>query len=201
MRGETRVKICGLRRQEDVEQAVACGADYIGFIFDAGPRAVDRDDLARWLDDVRDPAEVVGVFRNSPFDDVVETVARFDLDFVQLHGREEGQQWHRLPVRLIEARIVEDDRVPPARFAGAAWAEVLDAGAGSGNAFDWTLAVAPSRARRTFLAGGLTPDNVARAIELVRPFAVDTSSGVEDSPGVKNHQRIQAFVDAARSRS
>ncbi len=194
----TRVKICGLRRRADVEQAVQCGADYIGFVFGAGPRAVDVEDLAKWLDDVRDPAEVVGVFRDASFEQVVETVTRFDLDFVQLHGDEQGQQWHRLPVRLLEARIVRDHVVAPARFAGAAWAELLDSGAGSGQTFDWSLAPSLARARRTFLAGGLTPENVGRAIAEVRPFAVDTSSGVEDSPGIKNHERIQAFLEAAR---
>ena len=196
-----RVKICGLTRENDVRAAVEYGADYLGFVFAAGsPRRVDPASLEAWLEDVRGDAEVVGVFRDASFDEVLDAVDRFDLDFVQLHGREAGPEWTKLPVRMIEARVVTDV-VPPARFAGAAWAHVLDAGAGSGRTFDWDLVTELARSERVFLAGGLGPDNVGDAVRRVRPFAVDVASGVESSPGVKDHELVRRFVAAVRAAS
>ena len=195
-----RVKFCGLTRADDARFASeTCGADYLGFVFVPGtPRRVDPESLATWIEEVRGDAEVVGVFRDQPVDEVLAAIDRFDLDFVQLHGRESGREWKRLPVRMLEARIV-DNVLPPPRFAGAAWAHVLDAGAGSGRTFDWSVAVETARSERVFLAGGLEPENVARAIRQVRPFAVDVASGVEAAPGVKDHEKMRRFVEAVRA--
>lgn len=195
-----RVKFCGLTRPEDARFASTdCGADYLGFVFAPGsPRRVDPEALAVWIEDVRADAEVVGVFRDQSIDEVLDAIDRFDLDFVQLHGHESGREWKRLPVRMLEARIV-DDGLAPARFAGAAWAHLLDSGAGSGRIFDWSVAIDIARAERVFLAGGLDPDNVAEAVRKVRPFAVDVASGVEIEPGVKDHGRMRRFVDAVRT--
>ena len=195
-----RVKICGITRPEDARCAVEAGADFLGLVFAPGsPRRVDLVALESWLEDVRDPAEVVGVFRDQPLEVVLEMVERFDLDFVQLHGREEGDAWKRLPVRMIEARVVHDAGLPPARFPGAAWAHLLDGGAGSGTGFDHALAVEPARAERVFLAGGLDPSNVAEAVRQVRPFAVDVATGVERSAGEKDHDAVRAFLRAVRT--
>jgi len=194
----TRVKICGITRPEDALAVAGAGADFLGLVLTKSPRQVDPSVAASWLECIRDSLEVVGVFRDASFQQVIELTEQLDLDFVQLHGTETGEEWHRLPVRLIEARIVQQDRLPPTRFAGAAWAELLDAGAGSGSTFDWKIAATTARERRTFLAGGLTVDNVSEAIETVQPFAVDVSSGVEDSPGVKNHVALKQFVQACR---
>jgi phosphoribosylanthranilate isomerase len=193
-----KVKICGLTHPEDAAAAVRAGADYLGLVFAESPRRVAAADVEPWLDDVRDRVEIVGVFRNAPPSEVLEIVDRLDLDFVQLHGEERGEAWHALPVRLIETRRVTAEGPAPARFQGVAWAELLDRGAGSGIPFDWTLATAQARARRTFLAGGLTPENVGEAIRVVGPFAVDVSSGVERAPGRKDPARLQAFLRAVR---
>ena len=195
----TRVKICGITRPEDARCAVEAGADYLGLVLaENSARTVRAADVASWLEDVRDPAEVVGVFRDQPLDEVLAAIDLLDLDFVQLHGRETGAEWTRLPVRMIEARVV-GDRVPPARFAGAAWAHLLDGGAGSGRTFDWSLATEMARAERVFLAGGLDPENVTGAVRAVRPFAVDVASGTESVPGVKDPARVRAFVEAVRT--
>ena len=194
-----RIKICGLTHPGDMAHAVRCGADFVGLVFASGPRRVDEASLGDWLEDARGDAEVVGVFRDESYERVLETVERFDLDFVQLHGQERGERWQHLPVRLIEARMVELGAVRGGRFAGAAWAELLDSGAGSGTPFDWALAREAARATRVFVAGGLDPDNVAMAIDAARPFAVDASSRLESSLGRKDPERVRAFCEAVRA--
>lgn len=195
----TRIKICGLTRAEDMAHAVRSGADYVGLVFaDGSPRRVETSTLGDWLEEARGDAEVVGVFRDQSLQQVIEAIDRFDLDFVQLHGEESGEEWARLPVRMIEGRIVGDD-VPDARFAGAAWAHLLDGGAGSGRTFDWGLVTELARAERIFLAGGLDAQNVSAAVRTVRPFAVDVASGTERVAGVKDPDRVVAFIEAVRA--
>jgi phosphoribosylanthranilate isomerase len=196
-----RVKICGLCRREDALRAVEAGADYLGFVFAPGsPRRVRADDIAPWLDEVRLGAELVGVFRDQEPREVEALVEGLDLDLVQLHGREEGEAWLRLPVRVVEARPVGAVGVAASRLGEAAWADLLDTedprGGGTGRSFDWTRAAAVAHHRRIFLAGGLDPGNVAAAVAAVRPFAVDVSSGVEESPGRKDAKALLDFMKA-----
>ena len=194
-----RVKICGLRREADVRAAVEAGADYLGFVFaPKSPRRADVSELRSWLDEARDLAEVVGVFQDQSETEVLEVVESLDLDFVQLHGDEQGAVWQRLPVRLIEARRVTDEGIAPPRFAGAAWAHLVDPGGGSGRSFDWQRAEEIARSHRLFLAGGLTPQNVGDAVRAARPFAVDVASGVETEPGVKDERLVREFIHAAK---
>jgi phosphoribosylanthranilate isomerase len=196
---DIRVKICGLTQREDAAHAVACGADYIGFVFTDSPRRADPAEVARWLDTVRGVAEVVGVFRDAPLEQVQSVIHALDLDLVQLHGREAGAAWLELPVRVIEARAVAGEGAAESRFQGAAWADLLDSGGGgTGRPFDWRLAAPLVRGRRVFLAGGLTAANVARAVQQVRPFAVDVASGVELRPGRKDPSLVARFIEAAR---
>lgn len=195
-----RVKICGLRDAPTMRRAIACGADFVGLVFAESPRRVDVEEAAAWLDDAREGAEVVGVFRDQPRTEVGEIIDRLDLDFVQLHGSESGELWHDLPVRLIEAGVVRDS-LPELRFPGRAWAQLLDGGRGEGHRFEWSLATPAARAQRVFLAGGLNAANVREAIASVNPFAVDVSSGVESSLGVKDETLIRSFVDAAKIRT
>lgn len=196
---DVRVKICGITSREDAAHAVACGADYLGFVFVDSPRRADPAQVGRWLDAVRGSAEVVGVFRDAPVAEVRRVIEALDLDLVQLHGAEQGVAWLELPVRVIEARAVLDETVPPSRLQGGAWADLLDSGAGgTGRPFDWRLAAPMARGRRLFLAGGLNPDNVAMAIQAVRPFAVDVASGVEARPAHKDPALVARFIEAAR---
>lgn len=193
------MKICGLARPRDMEAAVRAGADYLGLVFAQGsPRRVTVEQVAPWLGEARGDAEVVGVFRDQPVEEVLATAEALDLDLLQLHGRESGPGWHGLPLRLIEARVATPGGLPPVRFAGHAWAQLLDGGAGDGRAFDWGLAVDVVRRERVFLAGGLHPGNVADAVREVDPFAVDVSSGVESAPGHKDPELVARFVAAAR---
>lgn len=197
-----RVKICGLTRAEDARRALRDGADYLGFVFAESPRQVRPREILPWLEELREEAELVGVFRNQSRDEVARIVEQLDLDLVQLHGSEHGAEWQSLPVRVIEARAVTESRVEPSRLRDTSWATLLDSasptGGGSGRVFPWHHAMPLAKRRRVFLSGGLTADNVVQAIRQVRPFAVDVASGVESAPGIKDPDKLAAFIEAVK---
>ncbi|WP_430869697.1 phosphoribosylanthranilate isomerase [Cupriavidus basilensis] len=216
----TRVKICGLTREEDVRAAVDAGADAIGLVFYPGsPRFVEVARAAALAEAAGPFVSVVGLFVNAEADDVAHVAERVPLTLLQFHGDETPQacaqvaQRCRLPF-LRAARVQPGlDLVEFADLYRDAAALLLDAFVegygGGGHVFDWTL-IPPawlppihnptaSAAPRIVLSGGLNAQNVAGAIERVRPYAVDVSSGVEAAKGVKDHARIAAFVRAVRS--
>lgn len=197
------VKICGVTSEEDALLAVAMGADAVGFNFvPASPRflAVSRAaDIAKRL-----PPEIltVGVFRDEARERVVELVNKAGLRSAQLHGYEsaEDTRWVRARVPLVIKAFPGGD--PALADAAAYGADVLlldSASPGSGLVFDWSLAEGAPSGHRILLAGGLTEDNVAEAIERVRPWGVDVASGVESEPGVKDPRKVRAFINAARA--
>jgi len=197
------VKICGITREEDALLAVALGADAIGFVFAPSPRqvAVDRArDIARRL-----PPDTltVGVFRDELPDRVVDIVHHAGLRAAQLHGFETAEQ-----TREVRSRVPLVIKAFPAGHPGLTDLEtygadvvLVDSSApGSGEVFDWRLAEdAPRSGHRVLLAGGLTPLNVTDAIERVRPWGVDVSTGVEAGPGIKDAVKLREFIDTARA--
>ena len=196
------VKICGTTSEEDALLAVAMGADAVGFIFAPSPRLVAprvAGEIARRL-----PPEVitVGVFRDEAPERVVEIVNHNGLRAAQLHGHETAEQvrWvaERVPM-TIKAFAAGDARVAGARDYGADVVMVDAASPGSGRVFDWNMVGDVPHGVRLLLAGGLTPDNVAEAIERVRPWGVDVATGVEASPGHKDPRKLRAFVAAAKA--
>jgi phosphoribosylanthranilate isomerase len=200
MIGRTRVKICGLTRIEDAALAVELGADAVGFVFwQKSPRAVTRDgarDIARALPAL---ATRVGVFVNAPPAEVAEIASTAGLDAIQLHGDERVEEYSSLAPRLIKAVDLADDAAVAVALAVPSTVTVLvdvrdvEHRGGTGRQADWERAALVSRTRPLMLAGGLTPENVARAVRQVRPWAVDVSSGVEAAPGVKSPERLRAF--------
>ena len=197
------VKICGTTSEEDALLAVAMGTDAVGFIFAPSPRQVAPDhvrDIVRRL-----PPEIltVGVFRDESPQRVVDICGRTGLRAAQLHGREtpeESAYVHaRVPV-LLKAFPAGDPGLADV-LAHRADAVLVDAAnPGSGRVFDWSLTDGvPAGVRRLVLAGGLGPDNVAAAIDRVRPWGVDVASGVEASPGHKDPRALRAFISAARA--
>lgn len=196
------VKICGITSQEDALLATALGADAVGFIFAPSTRQVAAQavrDIVRQL-----PPEVmtVGVFRDQGRDKVVQTVNGIGLRAAQLHGNESSDtcRWiaDRVPVtiRALPAGSPDLRRIDD---FGADLLLLDSPTPGSGTVFDWSLAEGAPSNRPMLLAGGLDPDNVAGAIERVRPFGVDVASGVEASPGRKDPRLLRAFLEAAHS--
>ncbi|MDI5892669.1 phosphoribosylanthranilate isomerase [Halomonas rhizosphaerae] len=199
----TRIKFCGLTRPEDVDAAVAAGADALGFVLWPGSkRAIDEQRLAKLC--ARVPAFVtrVGLFVD-PDPTLVSRCAEH-LDLLQFHGGESPATCMAAGRPWIKALRMRDglDLHAAAEAYGGAQALLLDAyrpgvPGGTGETFDWSR-IPASLAKPVILAGGLTPDNVAEAIAAVAPFAVDVSGGIEAAPGVKDAARMAAFLQAVR---
>jgi phosphoribosylanthranilate isomerase len=196
------VKVCGITNAEDALFAVAMGADAVGLIFAAGsPRQVTPDTARDIVRELPQGTVAVGVFRDERPERILEVVEHAGLTGVQLHGHEtpaEAAVVRRRVPFLVQAFSADDPRLDRIDDFPVD-AVLLDSSTpGSGLAFDWKLAerfVVPGR--RVILAGGLTPDNVARAVAQVRPWGVDVASGVEASPGHKDPVKVRHFVAAA----
>ena len=198
------VKICGITRLTDATHAVACGVDALGFVFwPKSPRYIAPERAVEIIAALPASVTTVGVFVNESVDGIRAIVDGTGIGVVQLHGDETPDYASALGRPVWRAFTVER-----AEAMSSAWPPdttvLLDASdpvrrGGTGVKVDWRRAAGIARAHRIVLAGGLTPENVVEAIETVRPFGVDVSSGVEDSPGVKNVDKIERFLTGARS--
>jgi phosphoribosylanthranilate isomerase len=203
MRGRTRVKICGITREQDLHAAAAAGADAVGVVlWPHSSRAVTIDQ-ARALAARRPPfITLVGLFVDPDPAFVREAIGALRLDCLQFHGDEAAEfcaAFDRPWLKALRARPGLDLTAAMAHYEGAQGI-LVDAydpatPGGSGTVFDWTR-LPMSRLRPLVLAGGLDPRNVAEAVARVRPWAVDVSSGVESAPGIKDPDAIAAFVAA-----
>lgn len=198
----TKIKICGLTRKEDIDYVNALRPDYIGLVFAKwSKRAVTPAQAAR-LKALLDPAiQVVGVFVDEDFEQIRMLAENHIIDLVQLHGREDTAYVDRLKQTIdkpiIQAFPIETELDLVRANASLADLVLLDHGkGGSGQRFDWSLTRGMNRP--FMLAGGLSPQNVGRAIEACRPYAVDASSGVE-TDGVKDYDKIKALIDTVRA--
>ena len=196
----TRLKMCGLRRAEDIEAANRLMPEYIGFVFaPASRRFISLEEAAALRQALSPGIRAVGVF----VDEDAETVARLlesgVIDIAQLHGNEDEAYIARLKARtgkpVIRAFRVKNAEDLRAAEASPADMILLDAGAGDGKTFDWSMLSSVSRPY--FLAGGLTPENTAEAVKRYHPFAVDVSSGIE-TDGFKDCNKMRAFMRAVR---
>ena len=193
----TKIKICGITRVEDARFAVEQGADFIGMIFAReSPRFVEPAQAAR-IRSAIDGAKVVGVFRDENNGRIREIAKTVGLDFVQLHGNEIDDDILEIGVPAIKAINVGDVLPNTKRHPHAEWL-LFDTGGGTGRSFDWSLLALYERKHPFLLAGGITPDNVAAAISLARPDAIDVATGVESSPGIKDHKKIEALIERVR---
>jgi phosphoribosylanthranilate isomerase len=197
-----KVKICGITRLEDALAAARLEADAVGFVFAPSPRRVSADQV-RDITKALPPFILrVGVFVNQPLETMIHIRRYCRLDAIQLHGDEDESIVEALGGRVLKALHPEEGRTDLARAFPKACL-LLDttspgARGGSGQAFNWELAVAPARLRPLILAGGLTPENLQQAITTVQPYAVDVSSGVEIKPGRKDHERMAEFIKRAK---
>ncbi len=207
-----RVKICGLTRDEDVRAAVAAGADAIGFInVPGGTRYLEARrivELARLVPPFVTPVAVVDL--TDPLHEEREEALRFlctrGFRCVQFHGHEPPWEIERLK-GLLGLSVIKAFRLRHARdldlmksYAGVVDAFLVEGGAGQGLGCDWDLAAEAVQILDSpvILAGGLSPETVAEAVDRVRPYAVDVSSGVEATPGIKDLDRVVAFVKNSR---
>ena len=193
------VKICGLTRPDDAEAAIDAGVDLLGFVFVPGtPRAVDPD-RAEWIRAITG-AEKVGVFRDQSFEEVITIRDAFGLDRVQLHGAEPDEWLDTLgPDTLRRVRPHGADPWRRAAMLAGRCLPLFDPGAGDGVSFDWSRLRQRPTGLWVGVAGGLTPETVAKAVHAIRPALVDVSTGVETAAGIKDPERVAAFVVAARS--
>lgn len=204
----TKIKVCGITRPEDARLACELGASAVGFVFwEGSSRRIEPQAAAAIAAGLPAGVPAVGVFVDAPAERIRATVDRVGLGAVQLHGDETAALLGRLPagIPVIKALPLRS----PADVAAALGLPddltvLLDVHdpvrrGGTGRTVDWTLAAEVARRRRTYLAGGLGPDNVAEAIAAVRPYAVDASSRLEAAPGVKDPDRLRAFLSAARA--
>ena len=203
----TKVKICGITRTQDATQAAALGADFIGLNFwPRSKRFVELEvanQLAAAARAVNPSIKVIGVFVNPTDRELKAAQTAANLDLFQLHGDESVDRVAALGPRAFKATAVNSvASVSLALSYPGPWL-LLDAPTagygGSGNAFDWHSVIGLDGSNRPwFLAGGLTPENVASAIAMVQPNAVDVASGVENAPGEKDESKMRAFIAAAR---
>jgi phosphoribosylanthranilate isomerase len=191
------VKICGITRAEDAKAAVDAGANAVGFVFWPGsPRFIDpyrARAIARRLPPLVTP---VGLFVNQPRDYVRGVASLVRLGAVQLHGDETPEFAASIDWPVIKALPLERAGAWPVETTLLLDAHDPVRRGGTGQTIDWRAAATIATTRRVLLAGGLNAENVAEAVARVRPFGIDVSSGVERSPGVKDHDRITELFEA-----
>ena len=211
MRQRTRIKICGLTRNEDVQAAVAAGADAIGFVFyPDSPRYVAPDAAARLIAALPPFVTAVGLFVNATEQQVVQVLEQAPVALLQFHGDETPVQCAAIAkaagrpfIRALRVRadMQGADLLEYAQdyrdAAGLLLDTFVDSYGGGGKVFDWSV-IPKELAPRVVLSGGLSVQNATDAVLRVRPYAVDVSSGVELSKGIKDADKIRAFIDAVR---
>ncbi len=198
------IKICGIKTADAARAAQECGADLLGFVFAASKRRVEPAQVAVIARDIKG-VDKVGVFVDTPPQEMLDIARRCRLDFIQLHGNECTEVRDALPVPVIKAfRVTPELRPQDVDQYQARWA-LLDTyipgqHGGTGQAFDWPGMQTFCRELKTpfLVAGGLTPENVAEAIRILKPHGVDVSGGVE-SGGEKDIEKIDRFIRAVRA--
>lgn len=199
-----KVKICGITNVADALQAVACGADALGFVFYAKSSRCVAPAVVKEIIAALPPfVTSVGLFVNETPTRIREIADFCGLDVIQLHGDEGPGDCDFAPRRTIKALRVKDaaslvghEAFQTSALLLDAW--VADAYGGTGEVFNWELAAVIARQRPVILAGGLTVKNVAEAVRSVHPYAVDVSSGVEAAPGKKDPEKVAAFIRRAK---
>lgn len=207
---KVRTKICGLTRPQDIQSAVQAGVDAIGLVFyPPSPRAVNIEQAIDLVKYIPPYVQVVGLFVNATLEEISEICRQVPIDILQFHGDESPKQCQNIAQKLgrrwYKAIQVKDgmdilQTIQPYQQYGAS-AILLDAyhpdlKGGTGHSFDWTTF--PKADIPLILAGGLNPENVADAIALTQPYAVDVSGGVEQAKGVKDSEKMRKFIENVR---
>lgn len=201
----TKIKICGITNLNDAFLALDLGADALGFVFYRhSKRYISSEDAYGIISELPPFVKTVGVFVNQSVEELKSMKREIGFDLFQLHGDEEPDYCRELGNSVIKAMRVKDninqddiDSFPVQAFLFDAYS-TGDFG-GTGTSFNWELLKGIALQKSVILSGGLTCENVAEAIDIVNPYAVDVSSGVEDYPGKKNPVKLKAFIKAVRN--
>ena len=209
----TKIKICGIKTLNDARNAIEAGADYLGFNFyPKSVRFIEKEtcaEITSLLKKEHPQIKLVGVFVNSPVDEVRAILETCHLDLAQLHGDETPEMLESFngkafkAIRLSASTSVDESVHPFAKQSVDNPALLIDAAVkgvygGSGVTADWSAAAELAKRYPLLLAGGLTPENVADAVRQVQPWGVDVASGVESEPGKKDASKMSAFVKAVK---
>ena len=203
-----RVKVCGITTAEQAVQVAEAGADAIGLVMAKSPRQVDTAKVLEIVKAIPPFVQTVAVFVNPSEDEVKEALYDFGIDIIQLHGIESPNFCENFSAKVIKAWRIKgtDDIAQLKEYESCVRGFLLDAwdphqAGGTGKTFDWVLGTEAVKAlsKPVILAGGLGPENVKDAIEMVRPWGVDASSSLEEAPGIKDLNKVKAFVEAVKS--
>jgi phosphoribosylanthranilate isomerase len=198
-----RVKICGITNLDDALAAVDFGADAIGFVFhENSPRRISHEEARNIIRKLPPFLTTVGVFVDRPPEEIERIMSYTSLDIAQLHGHESPDDC-MLSGRVIKAIRVKElsDLDPLKKYRVSAFlldTYTTESFGGTGQIFNWDIAVDAKQFGKIILAGGLNPDNVEKAVKRVRPYAVDVSSGVEEEKGRKDHKKLKLFIERAK---
>lgn len=201
----TRVKICGITNFDDAMEAIACGADALGFnTYEASPRYLSGREIQKIIERLPPLITCIGLFVNEDKQSITEAVSLVDFDLLQFHGDETDEFCKQFSLPYIKAvrvksitEITEMEKIFPSSKGLLVDAFVDGQFGGTGESLNWNHA--PTISKPIILAGGLTAENVSDAIQKVQPFGVDVSSGVEIEPGKKDKRRMRSFMNTVRS--
>ncbi len=200
----TRIKICGMTRRKDVLKAVELGVDGLGFILAESPRRVSLEDVAKLTEGLPPFVSAVAVLVNPPAEKLAGVVSSGLFTHIQFHGKEDPMMLKGLPIKTIKAFGIssEQDLQEIQNYQGADYflydTRVGKSSGGTGKSFDWSLVKQVAGIKTFILAGGLGPDNVAEAIRICRPSAVDLNSCLESEPGKKDPELMRQAVNKIR---
>lgn len=205
----TKIKLCGMKRMQDIEYVNKYLPEYAGFVFASGKRKVTADETITLRNGLASNVKAVGVFVNEDITCLIETCKKCTLDCIQLHGDEDNSYIEQLKdlrdsgIELWKAIRIQDEATVESLAMYNVDVFVLDAYTagqygGAGKTFDWRLARRAKKFGKIILAGGLNIENVSDAVNCVEPYCVDVSSGIE-SDGVKDGEKIRQFVQRVRS--
>ena len=196
-----KVKICGITNIDDALYAAELGADALGFIFvKSSPRHISPSAARKIIQALPPFVVTVGVFADMTYNDILEIIDQTSIGCVQLHGEETPKQLAKYPVPAYKSFRVDSNFNLEIlrRYKGPAFlldTKISGKLGGTGQTFDWEIAVKAKEYGRVILAGGLTPDNIIDAVRIVQPYAVDVNSGVEERPGKKDYTKLKLLFD------
>lgn len=191
----TKIKICGLKSVEDIKIINKYPVNYVGFVFAQSKRRVSKEKVKEMIKILKKNVKSVGVFVDTPYEEINKIVKYCNLDIVQMHGKEKNEECEKIIVPVWKGISIKNEKeLNSAKFYKNVQGILLDgAKAGSGTMFNWNLAREFSKEYFTILAGGLNEENVQNAIRITLPNVVDVSSGVEKN-GKKNEEKIKKFI-------